>query len=92
LTERPPGHPPPPQGAGTNDVAIASLVCSLFGWLCVIGPILGLILGFLALGQIKRTGQRGRGMAIAGIVIGGLVIAASIVIWILGAIARHSPG
>jgi fumarate reductase subunit D len=99
--EQPPSYPPPPpggygypppQGAGTNSMAIASLVCSLFGWLCVIGPILGLIFGFLALGQIKQTGQGGRGMAIAGIVIGGLVIAASIVFGILGAIARHSPG
>jgi hypothetical protein len=86
------GYQPPPQGVGTNGMAIASLVCSLFGWLCVIGPILGLIFGFLALGQIKRTGQGGRGMAIAGIVIGGLVIALGIGFGILSAIVKHSPG
>jgi hypothetical protein len=83
---------PPPQGVGTNSMAIASLVCSLFGWLCIIGPILGLIFGFLALGQIKQTGQRGRGMAIAGIVIGGLVIALGVIFGILSAVAKHSPG
>jgi Domain of unknown function (DUF4190) len=83
----PPSYPPPPpggygypppgsgRGVGTNGMAIASLVCSLFGWLCLIGPILGLIFGFVALGQIKQTGQGGRGMAIAGIVIGGVAIA-----------------
>jgi hypothetical protein len=82
---------PPPQGVGTNGMAIASLVCSLFGWLCIIGPILGLIFGILALNQIKQTGQGGRGMAIAGIVIGALVIAAGIAFWILAATVSHSP-
>lgn len=88
MSEQPPSYPPPPpggygyppppgpgRGVGTNGMAIASLVCSLFGWLCLIGPILGLIFGFLALGQIKQTGQGGRGMAIAGIVIGAVAIA-----------------
>jgi hypothetical protein len=87
VSEQPPSYPPPPggygyppppgpgQGVGTNGMAIASLVCSLFGWLCLIGPMLGLIFGFIALGQIKQTGQGGRGMAIAGIVIGAIAIA-----------------
>lgn len=66
------GYPPPPQAVGTNGMAIASLVCSVFGWVCLIGSILGLVFGFIALGQIKRTGQRGRGLAIAGIVIGAV--------------------
>lgn len=33
------------------------------------GPI-GMILGFVALSQIKKSGEQGRGMAIAGVVIG----------------------
>jgi Domain of unknown function (DUF4190) len=85
------GYPPPSQGVGTNGMAVASLVCSLFGWLCLIGPILGLIFGILALNQIRQTGQRGRGMAIAGIVIGALAIAIITALGILGAILRHSP-
>ena len=81
------GYPPPPQATGTNGWAIASLVCSVFGWLCVIGGILGIIFGFLALGQIKQTGQGGRGMAIAGIVIGAIVTAIVIVAAIFGAVS-----
>jgi fumarate reductase subunit D len=80
-----PGYPPP-QAVGTNGMAIASLVSSLFGWLCVIGPILGLVFGFIALGQIKQTGQGGRGLAIAGIAIGAVVIVLGIVFGILSAI------
>jgi Domain of unknown function (DUF4190) len=86
-----PGYPPP-QGVGTNGMAIASLVCSLFGWLCLIGPILGIVFGFVALGQIKQTGQGGRGMALAGIIIGVVVVVVGIGLGILGAIARHTPG
>jgi Domain of unknown function (DUF4190) len=83
--------PPPPQSAATNGMAVASLVCSLFGWLCLIGPILGLIFGFVALNQIKQTGQRGHGMALAGIIIGAILIALGIGLGILGQIARHVP-
>jgi hypothetical protein len=72
-------------------MAVASLVCSLFGWLCVVGPLLGLIFGFVALNQINQTGQRGRGMAIAGIVIGGILIALGIGLGILGQIVKHTP-
>ncbi|HUE31797.1 MAG TPA: DUF4190 domain-containing protein [Mycobacterium sp.] len=81
------GYQPPPQATGTNRMAIASLVCSLFGWLCMIGGILGIIFGFLALGQIRQSGQGGRGMAIAGIVIGVVVTAIVIVAGILGAMS-----
>jgi hypothetical protein len=81
------GYQPPPQATGTNGMAIASLVCSLFGWLCIIGGILGIIFGFLALNQIKQSGQGGRGMAIAGIVIGVIVTAIVILVGILGAVS-----
>jgi hypothetical protein len=85
------GYQPPPQSSGTNGFAIASLVCSLVGWICGIGPILGLVFGFVALGQIKQTGQGGRGMAIAGIVIGGVAIAVGLLLWILGAVLSTAP-
>ena len=69
------GYPGPPQPAGTNGLAIASLVVSFF---C---SIVGIILGFVALNQIKRTGQGGRGLAIAGIVIGFASIVIGIAIF-----------
>jgi hypothetical protein len=65
-------------------LAIASLVCSLLGWLCGIGPILGLVFGFIALNQIKQSGQGGRGLAIAGIVIGALAVVAFLALFVLG--------
>jgi len=56
-------------------MAIASLVCSLLGWMfCGVGPFLGVIFGFMALRRIKQSGERGRGLALAGLIIGALVI------------------
>jgi hypothetical protein len=56
-------------------MAIAALVASL-----LLSP-LGVIFGHISLSQIKRTGEDGRGLAIAGLVIGyvGTAIAA---VWI----------
>jgi hypothetical protein len=51
------------QAAGTNGFAIASLVCAFF---C--SP-LGIIFGLVARSQIQRTGERGAGLALAGIII-----------------------
>jgi hypothetical protein len=66
-------------------MAIASLVCSLVLWvLCgPIGPILGVIFGFVALNQIKQSGEGGRGMALAGIIIGGVAIVLGVLALIL---------
>ncbi|RPE32062.1 DUF4190 domain-containing protein [Kitasatospora cineracea] len=67
-----PGHPVFPQRQlYTNGLAIASLVVS---FLCFVGAA-GIVMGAIALRQIKRTGERGRGLAIAGIVIGSLWLA-----------------
>jgi hypothetical protein len=95
------GYPPPAPGgygypvqsAGTNGMAIASLVCSLVGVCCGIGPFLGVIFGLVALNQIKQSGQDGHGLAIAGIAIGGVLIALGITFGILSAILspRHHP-
>lgn len=88
----PPSGYPPQQNVGTNPWAVASLVCSLFGWVCLfIGALLGVIFGFVALSQISRTGQKGRGMAIAGIVIGFVLLFAGVSLLILQFLLRHSP-
>ncbi|QDY78839.1 DUF4190 domain-containing protein [Streptomyces qinzhouensis] len=58
-----PGYPAPPPQPTTNGFSIAALVSGL---VCCMPP-LGLVLGVVALRQIKRRGQRGKGMAIAGI-------------------------
>src|SRR5262245_43562931 len=55
----------------TNGLAVAALVLGIL-WLYWIGSILAVIFGHVAKGQIERAGgaQTGRGMAIAGLVLG----------------------
>lgn len=68
--------------ASTNGMAIGSLVCSIAGLVtCGLGSLLGVIFGHIGLSQIKQSGgaQPGRGLAIAGLVIGYLVV----VIWVI---------
>lgn len=67
-------------------------MASLLGWLCGIGPVLGVIFGFIALNQIKKTGEGGRGLAIAGIIIGAIAIVLGI-IWgiFVGLAAMNQP-
>ncbi|MFX0573151.1 DUF4190 domain-containing protein [Nocardia nepalensis] len=74
---QPYGYSQQPQG--NNGLAIGSLIASIIGLCsCGIGAIVGIILGVIALNQIKESGQQGRGMALAGIWIG----AVAIVLWI----------
>ena len=87
MNTLPPPPPPPdavpavtPSERGVNGLSVASLVVSL----TCCGPI-GMILGFVALRQIKKSGEQGRGMAIAGVVIGALSIVAG-VLWIVAAV------
>jgi hypothetical protein len=60
--------------SSTNGLAIASLLCGVF-WLWWLGSALAVVFGHLALGQIERSGQSGRGMAIAGLALGYIGIA-----------------
>ena len=66
----------PPQTEGT---AIAALVCGL-----TVAPV-GIILGIVALVRIRRSGAKGRGMAISGIVLGSLSIIAAVALVIFAA-------
>lgn len=59
--------------SSTNVFAILALV------LGILTGFFGIILGHIALGQIKRTGQPGHGMALAGLIIGYLWLA----FWVL---------
>jgi Domain of unknown function (DUF4190) len=74
-----PNFQPAPNRGGTSGLAIASLVLGLL-WLCGLGSILAIILGFVALSSIKRTGQSGKGMAIAGVVLGFVALAVTVVL------------
>ncbi|MGB3486113.1 MAG: DUF4190 domain-containing protein [Mycobacterium sp.] len=68
------GKPP-----GTNGKAIAALVTAIGGLvLCGLPSIAGIILGAIAMRETKRTGQDGYGLALAGLIIGCLVVALGI--------------
>jgi uncharacterized BrkB/YihY/UPF0761 family membrane protein len=54
----------------TNGMAITSLVLSISTLFCGFTAILGIICGHIALSQINRSGEHGRGLAVAGLVIG----------------------
>jgi hypothetical protein len=71
----PPSAPYPPQGfpqpapASGNGAAIASLICGIVGCIPLIN-LVAIILGFIGLGKSKQPGAGGKGLAIAGIVLG----------------------
>jgi len=67
------GAPAPP-APGTDGMAVAGFVLGLLG-VTVITAILGIVFGAVALGRIRRTAQGGKGLAIAGIVIGSCWLA-----------------
>lgn len=74
-----PGYPPHPPPPSTNGMAVASMVLGIvgviLGWLLMGVPsVLAVIFGHVALAAIRRTGQHGRGMAIAGLVTGYIVV------------------
>lgn len=62
-------------GRGTNILAILALVASF------LIPPAGIVLGAVALKEIARTGQEGRGLALAGLWI-GIVISALVLLFI----------
>jgi Domain of unknown function (DUF4190)/Domain of unknown function (DUF1707) len=69
------GYYPAPQPP-TSGVAVASLICGIAEFFTLgIAAVPAVILGHVARSNIKRTGERGDGLAIAGLVLGYLGIA-----------------
>ena len=66
--------------SGTNGLAIASLISSFAGLICCVGSIVAIVLGTVALDQIKRTRQDGYGLAVAGIVVGIVTLVGSVLV------------
>lgn len=75
-----PGYWQPPGQRNTNSMSIAALVLGLLP--CV--PLLGAIFGFIGLSQTKKRGERGKGMAVTGIVSSGVWVAILAVVITLG--------
>ncbi|MBL3687398.1 DUF4190 domain-containing protein [Leucobacter zeae] len=71
-------------GRTTNVLAVISMISSIVGLLSfAILSVAGVVMGHIALSQIKRKGEQGRGMALAGVIVGY----AGIALWVLIAIA-----
>jgi hypothetical protein len=70
----------------TNGIAIAALISSFFV------SVLGIILGFVALNQIKTSGEQGRGLALAGIIIGFVAVGITVLIIIISVVAAATVG
>jgi hypothetical protein len=62
-------HYPQYQPQPTNALAVAALVLGIL-WLFWIGSTLAILFGHIALDQIKHSNQSGKGMAVAGLVLG----------------------
>ena len=81
----PPGYGPPGYplvyGRPTNTMAILALVMAF-----VFAPA-GLILGIVARRQIRQTGEDGDGLALAGIIVGGIATAIFVLIFVFMIIA-----
>ena len=77
----------------TNGMATASLVFGIL-WMYGIGSILALVFGYLGKAQIARSEGRetGRGLAVAGIVLGWIGVVATIVIILMFAIVLSREG
>jgi Domain of unknown function (DUF4190) len=77
----------------TNTLAIVSLVFGIVGYVFLpfVAGIVAVVTGHMARGQIKRTGEAGRGFALAGLILGyvnvGLVILAIAVVVVALALA-----
>jgi len=84
------GYPNPQAPRGTNGMAIAALVLGICGFLFVT-PIVGLVLGIVSLSIVNKNGQRGKGMAISGIVLSSLWIALFATIIVVAGVTAKSP-
>lgn len=98
----PPSDPPPAQDAPpgepayirqqqTNGFAVKSLVLGII-WIFWIGSVLALVFGYIAKRQIDRSGgaQGGRGLAIAGIVLGWIGVATLLATLAFGDVTIYS--
>ncbi len=74
-----------------NRMAVWSLILSII-WLGGLGSLAGIALGITARRRIPATGERGAGLAVAGIAIGVLTLLFAIAYWVFLAIHMGGGG
>lgn len=68
-----PGGYAQPSGR-TNTLAITSLVISIAGIIFTPLAVVGIVLAVIAFNQIKRSGEGGHGLAVAGVAVGAVTL------------------
>lgn len=77
-----------------NTLALVSMILGIAGFVTAITSIGAIVTGHMALSQIKKRGEEGRGMALTGLILGYVVVALTIIgiiliIAVFGAIASN---
>jgi hypothetical protein len=72
-------------------MAIASMVLGII-WIYWVGSVLALVFGYVALRQIRDRDEAGRGMAIAGIVLGWVGVGVAAIVLIIVIVAAATSG
>src|SRR3954447_3852193 len=89
LQTRAPARPTQSSATKTNRLAVWALVLAVLT-LGGIGSVLGIVLGAKARRQVRDTGERGYGLALAAIVVGVLTFIVAVAYWVV--IAQHFGG
>ena len=66
----------------TNVLAIIALVASCLGF-----TVPGIIMGHIALHQIKQTGEQGHGLALAGVIVGYCLLGVFVILTVIYVLA-----
>ncbi|WP_298942751.1 DUF4190 domain-containing protein [uncultured Microbacterium sp.] len=99
-----PTYPSAPYGYGgyapaprTNVLSIVAMIASILGFIWVlplVGSLAGAIMGHISLNQLKTSGEKGRGMALAGVIVGwigfGIILLFGIFFFLLIGIGASS--
>ncbi|GAA1960035.1 DUF4190 domain-containing protein [Agromyces allii] len=70
-----------------NVLSIVGFVLSIIGF-----NVVAIVLGFIGLSQVKKTGERGRGLALAAVIIGFASIVLGIILTIVFVSALATTG
>ncbi|WP_246212438.1 DUF1707 and DUF4190 domain-containing protein [Streptomyces abyssomicinicus] len=84
-----PVYPPRSYAAATNGKAVAALVLGILTMVSGgVTSVPAVVLGHMARGEIRRTGQEGDGCALAGLVLGWLWVAGWGLVWLFTVLDR----